>query len=105
MSGRNEDPSSLDGAEKKYRDSQYLYTWVNAMQRWLAIKGISLDSKEALEVVGFKLEGSTLTTYTHFERKLKRQASYRTEGFSESIYRKGMLNLPTLWTITLTIYW
>ena len=46
-------------------DSQYLDDWVNAVQRWLVIKGIDLDSLEALEVVGFKLKGSDLTTYNH----------------------------------------
>ena len=55
-------------SERKWTDSQYLDEWVNAVPCWLVIKGIDLDSTEALEVVGFKLKGSTLTTYNHFSR-------------------------------------
>ena len=47
-------------------DSQYLDKWVNTVQRWLVIKGIDLHSADALEVIGFKLKFSALTTYTQF---------------------------------------
>jgi len=55
-------PENLNGGDKRWRDSQYLDTWVNAIQRWLSMKGISLGSKEALDFIGFKLQGSALTT-------------------------------------------
>ena len=42
---------NLDSSERKSTDSQYLDQWVNAVQRWLIIEGIDLDSAEALEVV------------------------------------------------------
>jgi len=48
-------PENLNSADKKWRDSQYLDTWVNAIQRCLSMKGISLESKEALDFIGFKL--------------------------------------------------
>ena len=38
------------------------------MQRWLVIKGIELNSAEALLIVGFKLKQSALTAYNHFQR-------------------------------------
>ena len=57
-----EAPENLDSSERKWTDSQYLDEWVNAVQCWLVIKGIDLDSAEALEVVGFKHKGSDLAT-------------------------------------------
>ena len=63
-----EAPENLDISERKCTHSQYLDEWVNAVQHWLVIEGIDLDSAEALEVVGFKLKGSALTTYNHFRR-------------------------------------
>jgi len=48
-------PENVNSRDKKWRDSQYLDTWVNAIQRWLSMKGIRLESKEALEFIGFKL--------------------------------------------------
>jgi hypothetical protein len=71
-----EAPENLDSSEKKWTDSQYLDEWVNAVQRWLVIKGIDLDSAEALEVVGFKLKGSALTTYNHFRREKGKDATF-----------------------------
>jgi len=38
-------PENLNSGEKKWRDSQYLNTWVNTIQRWLSMKGIRLESK------------------------------------------------------------
>jgi len=38
-------PENLNSGDKKWRDSQYLDTWVNAIQRWLSVKGIRLESK------------------------------------------------------------
>jgi len=46
------------------------------MQRWLSMKGIRVESKEALECIGFKLQGSTLTTYNHHLIKEKDKASF-----------------------------
>ena len=63
-----EAPENLDSLERKWTDSQYLDEWVNAIPRWLLIKGIDLNSTEAVEVVGFKLKGSALTTYNHVIR-------------------------------------
>ena len=42
----------------------------------MVIKAIDLDSTEALEVVGFKLKGSTLTTYNHFRRDKGKTATF-----------------------------
>ena len=69
-------PSNLDSSERKWTDLQYLDEWVNAVQHWLVIKEIDLDSTEALEVVGFKLKGSTLTTYNHFRREKGKTATF-----------------------------
>ena len=57
-------------------DSQYLDEWVNAVQRWLVIKGIDSYSTEALEDVGCKLKGSALTTYNHFRRDKGKTATF-----------------------------
>jgi len=46
---------NLNRGDKKWRDSQYLDTWVNAIQIWLSMKGIRLESKEGLDFTGFKL--------------------------------------------------
>jgi len=69
-------PENLNSGDKKWRDSQYLDTWVNAIQRWLSMKGISLESKEALDFIGFKLQGSALTTYNLHLIKGKDKASF-----------------------------
>jgi len=69
-------PENLNSGDKKWRDSQYLDTWVNAIQRWLSMKGISLESKEALDFIGFKLQGSALTTYNYHLIKEKDKASF-----------------------------
>ena len=58
-------PENLNSRDKKWRDSQYLDTCVNVIQRWLSMKGIRLESQEALEFIGFKLQGSAVTTYNH----------------------------------------
>ena len=71
-----EAPENLYRSEKKWTDSQYLDAWVNAVQCWLVIKGIDLDSAEALEVVGFKFKGRTLTTYNHFRRDKGKNATF-----------------------------
>ena len=49
-------------------DLQYLDDGVNAVQRWLGIKGIDLGGTEALEVVGFKLKGVPLLLITIAEQ-------------------------------------
>ena len=67
---------NLDSSERKSTDSQYLDQWVNAVQRWLIIEGIDLDGAEALEVVGFKLKGSAITTYNHFRRDKGKTATF-----------------------------
>ena len=59
-------PENLNSTDKKWRDSQYLDTWVNAIQRWLSMKGIRLESKEALDFIKFKLQDSRHTTYNHY---------------------------------------
>jgi len=58
-------PENLNSGDKKCRDSQYLDTWVNTIQRWLSMKGIRLESNEALDFIGFQLQGSALTTNNH----------------------------------------
>ena len=68
-------------------NSQYLYKWVNAVQRLLVIKGIDLDSAEALNVVRFKLKGSALTTYNHFRRDGGKTAPF----FSSMLVLRGFL--------------
>jgi len=40
------------------------------------MNGISLESKEALDFIGFKLQGSTLTTYNHHLIKEKDKESF-----------------------------
>jgi len=40
------------------------------------MKGISLESKKALDFIGFKLQGSALTTYNHHLIKEKAKASF-----------------------------
>jgi len=69
-------PQNLHSGDKKWRDTQCLDTWVNAILRWLSIKGISLESKEAWHFIGFKLQGSALTTYNHHLIKEKDKASF-----------------------------
>jgi len=69
-------PENLNSGDKKWRDSQYHDTWVKAIQRWLSMKGISLESKEALDFIGFKLQGSALTTYNHYLIKEKDKVSF-----------------------------
>jgi len=69
-------PENLNSGDKKMRDSQYLDTWVKAIQRWLSMKGIRLEWKEAWDFIGFKLQGSTLTTYNHHLIKEKDKASF-----------------------------
>jgi len=69
-------PKKLNSGDKKWRDPQYLDTWINAIQRWLNMKGISLESKEAWDFIGFKLQGSVLTTYNHHLIKEKNKASF-----------------------------
>jgi len=39
------------------------------MERWMTIKGIELNSEDALTVTGLKIQGSALTTYYHFLRQ------------------------------------
>ena len=69
-------PDNLNSGDKKWRDSQYLDTWVNAIQRWLSMKGIRLESKEGLDFIGFKLQCSALITYNHQLIKEKDKASF-----------------------------
>jgi len=69
-------PENLNSGDKKWRDSQYLDTWVNAIQRWLSMKGIRLESREALDFIGFKLQCSALNTYNHHLIKEKHKASF-----------------------------
>ena len=71
-----EGPENLDSSERKWTESQYLDEWVNAVQHWLVIKGIYLDSVEALEVIGFKLKESAVTTYNHFRRDKGKTATF-----------------------------
>ena len=56
---------NLNCRDKQWRDSQYLHIWVNTIQRWLSKEGIRLESNEVLDFIGFKLQGSALTTYNH----------------------------------------
>jgi len=84
-------PENLNSGEKNWRDSQYLDSWVNAIQRWLSMKGIRLESKEALDFIGFKLQGSALTTYNHHLIKEKDKASF----FSFMLVLREFLILST----------
>jgi len=67
---------NLNSGDKKWRDLQHLDTWVNAIQRWLSMKGTRLESKEVLHFIGFKLQGSALTTYNHHLIKEKNNGSF-----------------------------
>ena len=49
-------------------DSQYVDEWVNTVQHWMVIKGIDLNSIEAIEIIGFKLKGSGLTADNNLRR-------------------------------------
>ena len=69
-------PENSDRTERKWTDLQYLDEWVNAVQLWFVINSINLDSAEALEVVGFKLTGSALTTYNYFRRDKGKTATF-----------------------------
>jgi len=69
-------PENLNHGDKKWQGSQYLDTWVNAIQRRLSMKGKRLESKEALDFIRFKLQGSALTTYNHHLIKEKDKASF-----------------------------
>jgi len=69
-------PENINSGDKKWRDLQYLDSWVNAIQRWLSRKGIRLESKEALDFIGFKLQGSAPTTYNHHLIKEQDKASF-----------------------------
>jgi len=69
-------PENLNSGDKKWRDSQYFDTEVNAIQRWLSMKGIRLESKKTLDFIVFKLHGSALTTYNHHLIKEKDKASF-----------------------------
>jgi len=69
-------PEIHNSGHKKWRDLQYLDTWVNTIQIWLNMKGITLESKEGLDFIGFKLQGSALTTYNHHLIKEKDKASF-----------------------------
>jgi len=84
-------PESLNSGDKKWQDSKYLDTWVNAIQTWLSMKGIRLESKEALDFIGFKLQGSALTTYNHHLSKEKDKASF----FSFILVLREFLIPPT----------
>jgi len=46
---------NLNSGDKKWRNSPYLNTMVNAIQRLLSMKGIRLESQEALDFIEFKL--------------------------------------------------
>jgi len=39
------------------------------MKRWITIKGIDLNSKDALTVTRLKMQGSALTPYNYFPRQ------------------------------------
>jgi len=69
-------PENLNSGDKKWQDLQYLDTWVNAIQRLLSMKGIRLESKDALDFIGFILQGSARTTYNHHIIKEKDKASF-----------------------------
>jgi len=69
-------PENLNSGDKKWQDLQYLHTRVNGIQRWLSMKAIRLESKEGLDFIGFKLQGSALTTYNHHLIKEKDNASF-----------------------------
>ena len=73
-----ETPENLDSWQRKWTGSQYLDDWVNAVQHWLVIEGTDTHSAEALDVIGFKLKGSTLTTYNHFRSDKGKTATFFT---------------------------
>jgi len=77
MKGINIDASeNLNNGDKKWGDLQYLDIWVNTIQRWLSMKGIRLESKEVLDFIGLKLQGSAFITYNHHLIKGKDKASF-----------------------------
>ena len=59
---------NLDCLKKKCTNLLYLDKWANTVPCGLVLKGIDKDSVQPLKVVGFKLKGSSLTTYNHFRR-------------------------------------
>jgi len=67
---------NLNSGDKKCRDSQYLDTWVNSIQRWLSMNGIRLESKEGLDFMGIKLQSSILTTYNYHVIKEKEKVCF-----------------------------
>jgi len=69
-------PENPNNGDKKWRDLQYFDTWVNTIQRWLSMKGIRLESKEALEFIEFKVQGGALTTYDYHLIKEMDKASF-----------------------------
>jgi len=69
-------PENLNSGAKKWRNWQYLDTWVNAIQRWLSMKGTRLESKEALDFIPCKLQDSARTTYNHHLIKEGNKASF-----------------------------
>jgi len=69
-------PENLNSGDKKWRDSQYLDTWVNTIERWLSMNSIRLESKEGWDFIGFKLQSSALTTYNHHLIKEKDKVSF-----------------------------
>ncbi|KAF8418633.1 hypothetical protein BGX38DRAFT_1280541 [Terfezia claveryi] len=69
-------PEKLRGEDKKWQDSQYFDSWATAMQRWFVLKRIDLEGASALEIVGFRMEGSALTTYNQFLREKGKNATF-----------------------------
>ena len=69
-------PKNLDSSKREWMDLQYLHGWANAVQHCLVIKVIDLDSKEALEIVGFQLKKKAMTTNNHFRRDKGKSATY-----------------------------
>jgi len=106
---------------KKWRDSQYLDTWVNAIPLWLSMKGNRLELKEALDFIGFILQARAVIIYNHHLIKEKDKcpfsASWLYYGNSlfpplgKTSYRKnGKPGHPTMivdtWVLkTLPISW
>ena len=56
----------LNCSESTWMHLQYLDEWVNGVQRELVMNEIDWNILETVEVVGFKLTGSALTTYNDF---------------------------------------
>ena len=60
-------PETLDRDDHKWKNSQRFDRLINALERFLALKDIDLNDRNALEFVGFKVTNSALVLYNQFQ--------------------------------------